>query len=90
MLTKPLLAVLLAACAAASDAASNPNEPPEFQPPPGQPQEKDHYFCCQDVNEKEFSGGNCTEIPESQVGLCSTVLYCDGKYTKKNGNVTCE
>lgn len=86
MRTKPLLIALVAACGVTSGASADPDK----QPPPEPPLEKEHYFCCQELDPKGFSGENCTEIPESHVIACSKVLYCDGKYKKDEGKVTCE
>jgi hypothetical protein len=89
MLTKPLLAVIIATCGAAPSVSAS-TQPPEYQPPLEQPQEKDHYFCCSELDDKGFSGNGCTEIPESSVVACNKVLYCDGKYKKNDDKVTCD
>jgi hypothetical protein len=87
MLIKPFILAVIAACSVPSTPSTSPTE---YQPPPEQPQEKDHYFCCQELDAKGFSGDGCTEIPESHVIACNKVLYCDGKYKKDDQKVTCE
>ena len=50
---------------------------------------KDYIFCCQDVDPKTSTGEDCVTIAEKQIDQCSTVLACDGGFTKKDGVVTC-
>jgi hypothetical protein len=82
---KAILLALLAACGAHAGPES-----PDEQPiaPPGDVQ-KDYIFCCQDVDPKTSTGENCVTIAEKQIDQCSTVLACDGGFTKKDGVVTC-
>jgi hypothetical protein len=87
MLTKPLLAIVLAACGVSSGPQSR-TEQPDVQPPDDI--NKDNvFFCCQDVNTAKASGDGCVTIGEKEVDRCSTVLACADGFTKKDGVVTC-
>ena len=79
MLSKSLLLALLAACAVPDE---QPIAPPEDV-------HKDYIFCCQDVDPKTSTGQDCVTIAEKQIDQCSTVLACEGGFTKKDGVVTC-
>jgi hypothetical protein len=88
---KAILFAVLAACGVPSTQAVA--EPPPEQPdkkPPGEVEPVGQHFCCVDVDEKTFSGEGCVLISEQQVALCENLLYCDKKYVKKDGTVTCE
>jgi hypothetical protein len=90
MLTKPVLLALLAACGVSSSATTeSPSEQP-IAPPTKPPEPEGQHFCCAEVDEKTFSGDGCVLISEQQVALCNNLLYCDKKYVKQDGKVTCE
>jgi hypothetical protein len=93
MLTKPLLLVILAACAAPSGAAADSNSSPERDPPkfapPDEPPQEDQHFCCGTVDPKTWTGDDCWLISKENLVLCSSILYCPGKWTKEDGHVTC-
>ena len=93
MLTKPLLLTILAACGAHHNikSAESPTEEPDERQPPDTPQE-DQHFCCTDVDPAKFTGDGCVAISGAleTINACNNVLYCPGKWTKKDGNVTCE
>jgi hypothetical protein len=92
MFTKPILAILLAACgvSAIGATAEPPTEQPDKLPPTPPVEPEGQFFCCIDVDPKNYTGDDCTLIAEGQVNLCSNVLYCDKKWTKKDGKVICE
>jgi hypothetical protein len=85
MLTKPLLAIILAACGINSSPATA-DPPGEIQPPPI---EDGQHFCCEKFTS---DGGNgCVTIGPSHIALCDKVLYCGGsyQYEKDGGKVRC-
>jgi hypothetical protein len=85
MLSRPLLALVLAACGANPSSATT--EPPDVNPDEVQ---KDHvFFCCQNVDQKNASGDGCVTIGEKEIDRCSTVLACADNFTKKDGKVVC-
>jgi hypothetical protein len=93
MLTKPLLALILAACGVSSTPSSATAEPPaeqpdEFDPTDPGPQE-DQHFCCQSVDPKTKSGEGCLTIGKGQVDQCPELLYCAGTYAKHDGKTYC-
>lgn len=73
---------IIAAC------SGNPNAPPDKEPPPEAPAE-DQHFCCTDIDVKTKSGDGCVMIHESQLLLCTTILYCGGDWALKDGKATC-
>jgi hypothetical protein len=94
MLTKPLLAIILATCGVNSSpmASATPTETPD-SPPPDDPDDPDFkenvYFCCTDADLKTGSGDGCITIGEKEIDRCSTVLACADGFIKKDGKVTC-
>lgn len=94
MLTKPLLALILATCGGVSSTPATA-EPPAEQPddkPPGEVSKPiEQHFCCQSVDPKTKSGEGCAAISDSLelVNTCSKVLHCQGDWTKDDGKVTC-
>jgi hypothetical protein len=86
MLTKPLLAIILAACGVSSRGATT--EPPDGLPP-AKPHKENVYFCCQDADLKTASGDGCVTIGEKEIDPCNTVLACADGFVKKDGKVTC-
>ncbi len=97
---KPLVLALVAACGVNpnnTEARQGPpapgdqpfdavDDPGDKQPPAEQPQE-DQHFCCQDV--KDGTGEDCVAIGKESINSCPNVLYCDGKWEKKDVKVTC-
>lgn len=91
MLTKPLLALILAACGVSSTPTTA--EPPAEQPdklPPSEVKPTDQHFCCQKVDHKTMSGEGCQTMGAGQIDLCANVLYCEGNWAKEEGKVWCE
>lgn len=89
MLTKPLLAVILAACGVNStEATEPPTEQPDGQPP-APPVEEGQYFCCDSVDLKTKSGEGCVTLAAGQIDLCPDVLYCSGDWGKTNNKTQC-
>jgi hypothetical protein len=89
MLTKPILAILLAACGVNSSGATT--EPPPEQPDKKPPDETGHeqHFCCAQVNLEKKSGDDCVPISEAQILACGEILYCSGDWGKSNGVTKC-
>ena len=88
MLTKSLLALILAACGVSSTPATA-EQPDEYEPTEPSVKPNDGtYFCCHDVDAKTKSGDGCLTIGEKEVDRCDTVLACQ-EFVKKDGKVTC-
>lgn len=71
-------------------AATNPDEPDKLAPDEDAP--TDQHFCCVDVDLKNFTGDGCNAISGAleTINACANLLYCPGKYAKKDGHVVCE
>jgi hypothetical protein len=80
MVTKSLLAIMLAACGA---------EPDEFEPTEPAVKPIDQHFCCQSVDPKTKTGEGCETIGSGKIDLCAEVLYCSGDWAKHDGKVYC-
>jgi hypothetical protein len=94
MITKSLLAFILAACGVSSTATSATAEPPAEQPdklPPDEVKPVDQHWCCQSVDYKTKTGDGCDPISGSleTIAACNKVLYCSGDWTKDDGKVHC-
>jgi hypothetical protein len=94
VLTKPLLAIVLAACGVTSTPATAeppPSEQPDDFVPPPAPPPKDSHWCCQSVDPKTKSGDGCNMISGTieVVNACAQYLNCSGGATKQDGKVTC-
>jgi hypothetical protein len=91
MLTKPLLAIVLAACGVPSNTASAPPDPPADQDKPPEVRQEEQHWCCQSVDHKGKTGDGCSAISGTLevINSCANVLYCPGFWTKENGNVVC-
>jgi hypothetical protein len=89
MLTKPLLFALLAACGGHSTATNPDNEP--IKPPDIEESGEDQHFCCTDIDfdSKTGEGEGCVAIAKENINNCNTVLYCEGRWHKKDGKVRC-
>jgi hypothetical protein len=85
MLTKPLLLAILAVCGAHSGPDNQPVKPPDIDEGG-----EDQHFCCNDVDAAKFTGDGCVAIAKENINSCNAVLYCPGKWAKKDGKVTCE
>lgn len=79
---KTIMFAIIAAC------SGSPNAPADKQPPPEEPPE-DQHFCCTDIDNKTKSGEGCAPIHESQILMCSTILYCGGDWSLKDGKASC-
>lgn len=92
MLTKPLLALILAACGVSTTpaAADPPAEQPDKKPPDGEAEPIEQHFCCQSVDPKTMSGDGCNLIDKAFAPACDKLLYCAGNYAKDGGKVWCE
>lgn len=93
MISKSLLALIIAACGVTSTPATA--EPPAEEPdklPPGEVEPADQHFCCQSVDLKTLTGEGCTAISSSLelINTCTNVLYCEGNWGKQDGKVVCE
>jgi hypothetical protein len=95
MLTKPLLAIILAACGVNSNQAATaeplPSEQPDEIAPPPEPPPEDSHWCCQSVDPKTKSGEGCNHISGTSevINACANYLNCSGGATKVDGKVTC-
>jgi hypothetical protein len=93
MISKPLLALILAACGLSSTPTSATAEPPAEQPDDLDPTEpghqEDQHFCCQSVDPKTKTGEGCETIGSGKIDLCAEVLYCSGDWAKHDGKVYC-
>jgi hypothetical protein len=85
MLTKPLLAIVLAACGVSSTPAVPPDE---VQPNGPTVKDEGYLFCCQDADHKTQSGEGCVTIGEKEIDRCNTVLSCKN-FVKKDNKVIC-
>jgi hypothetical protein len=94
MITKALLALILAACGVPSTPTTSepPAEEPDKKPPNGEVKPIDQHWCCDSVDHKNKSGDGCDPISGSleTIAACSEVLYCPGFWTKSKGTVRCE
>lgn len=95
MLTKPLLALILAACGVSSTSATaDPpaEEPGEFEPTEPAIKPTDSHWCCQSVDFKTMSGEGCNAFSGSieLINACAKYLYCEGNAVKDDGKVQCQ
>jgi hypothetical protein len=79
-MTATILASLLALLAALGG-------PPEPDRPPPIERGKDQHFCCSTI--ADGIGDGCVLIGPENANTCDKVLYCDGGWTKVDGEVTC-
>lgn len=87
MLTKSLLAIVLAACGVSSIPATA--EQPDKLPPDMPPQEDGgQHFCCQTLD-GDGSGDGCSLMSKDHILLCENILYCDGSWEKSGSKVKC-
>jgi hypothetical protein len=96
MLTKPILAILLAtACAATPDTApperDTVDSPTDREPPDPPVQKIPQTFCCGSVAADQNSGEDCYAISHAPevINACDQVLSCGNLWTKNGGDVVC-
>jgi hypothetical protein len=82
------MSTILASIIAALTICSGPPEPPaEPNKPPPIERGQDQHFCCSTI--ADGIGDGCVLIGPENANTCDKVLYCDGGWTKVDGEVTC-